>query len=193
MPAKIILWDVMDTLVHDPFRDTMPQFFGLTLQELLRDKHPTAWARFERNELSEAEFLANFWKDGRSYDTAGFTAAVRAAYRLIDGIEPLLARLSDRHPMHALSNYPVWYRWIEERLQLSRYLQWSFVSCHTALRKPDPAAYQHAASTLNAAPSECVFVDDRPNNCEAARGVGMHAVHFDGDVGKLHRQLQAVL
>jgi len=51
---RVILWDVMDTLVRDPFRDVMPRFFGLSLEEMLRQKHPDAWSRFERGELSEA-------------------------------------------------------------------------------------------------------------------------------------------
>jgi len=39
-------------------------------------------------------------------------------------------------PLHALSNYPRWYQLIEDRLELSRYLRWSFVSCLIGMRKP---------------------------------------------------------
>ena len=46
-----MLMGLMDTLVVDPFRKVMPEFFGLTLQELIAAKHPTAWVRFERAEL----------------------------------------------------------------------------------------------------------------------------------------------
>jgi len=31
--------------------------------------------------------------------------------------------------VHALSNYPCWYHIIEEKLQLSRFLSWTFISC----------------------------------------------------------------
>jgi HAD superfamily hydrolase (TIGR01509 family) len=191
MQPTIILWDVMDTLVHDPFRDTMPAFFGLSLAELLRVKHPSAWGRFEKNELAEAAFLESFFSDGRRYDIEGFKAAIRAAYRFIDGIEPLLARLSERGiEMHALSNYPEWYVWIEERLGLSRYVRWSFVSCQTAVRKPDPAAYRGALAALERAPAECLFIDDRASNCEAARALGLPALHFKGDVRALESELE---
>jgi FMN hydrolase / 5-amino-6-(5-phospho-D-ribitylamino)uracil phosphatase len=74
-----VLWDVMDTLVVDPFQRTMPEFFGLTLKELMAIKHPTAWVRFERAELDEQSFLESFFQDGRSYDQEGFKACVRAA------------------------------------------------------------------------------------------------------------------
>jgi FMN hydrolase / 5-amino-6-(5-phospho-D-ribitylamino)uracil phosphatase len=182
----------MDTLVVDPFRHVMPSFFGMTLAELLEHKHPTAWACFERNELSEAEFLEVFFKDGRRYDQAGFKAVVRQSYEWIDGIEALLAALQQRGVrMHALSNYPEWYRWIEERLGLSRYLSWSFVSCHTGVRKPDRVAYEHAARELAVPPEELLFVDDREANCVGARDVGMRALRFHGDVAELRRALEA--
>lgn len=193
MPAEMatILWDVMDTLVVDPFRRVMPSFFGMTLEQLLEHKHPTAWVRFERNELSEAEFLSSFFKDGRRYDVDGFKAVVRDSYQWIEGIEPLLAQLHARGVrMHTLSNYPEWYRWIEDRLQLSRYLSWTFVSCHTGVRKPEPEAYRQAIRALGVAPEQLVFVDDREPNCAAARGVGMRAIQFRGDVAALRRSLE---
>lgn len=182
----------MDTLVVDPFRHVMPAFFGMTLEQMLAEKHPTAWGRFERSERSETEFLASFFKDGREYDREGFRARVRASYRWIEGVEDLLARLRQRGAdMHALSNYPEWYAWIEESLGLSRYLSWTFVSCRTRLRKPDPAAYELAARQLGREPEQVLFIDDRRQNCDAARAIGMTAIHFQGDVAELERDLVA--
>jgi len=107
-------------------------------------------------------------------------------------MEQLLRVLRDTDVrMHTLSNYPEWYLWIEEKLGLSRYVSWSFVSCRTALRKPDPAAYRHAAQTLVCEPSECIFIDDRMTNCDAARALGMLAIHFTGNVELLGRELEA--
>ena len=48
--------------------------------------------------------------------------------------------------MHTLSNYAPWYRQIEQRLGLSRYLPWTFVSCETGSRKPEPQALQVATA-----------------------------------------------
>jgi FMN hydrolase / 5-amino-6-(5-phospho-D-ribitylamino)uracil phosphatase len=188
--VKVVLWDVMDTLVVDPFRKAMPEFFGMSLSELIEQKHPTAWVQFERAELDERAFLATFFADGRSYDSEGFKACVRNAYAWMPGMEAVLRGLSERGiGMHTLSNYPSWYTWIDERLGLSRYLSWSFVSCHTRLRKPDRAAYLYALNRLECDPSDCVFVDDRAQNCAAAQAVGMRALHFTGDAGAIAREL----
>jgi hypothetical protein len=37
----VLLLDVMDTIVTDPFFEHMPRFFGMTFKELLAAKHPT--------------------------------------------------------------------------------------------------------------------------------------------------------
>lgn len=186
---RVLLLDVMDTLVHDPFFVEIPRFFGTSLRELVPQLRAGAWVEFELDALDEATFLSRFFADGRELDGEGLVAAVRAGYRLLPGIEPLLEELSARGvPMHALSNYPRWYRMIEERLALSRFVQWSFVSCHTGVRKPDPAAYLRAASSLGVEPAACTFVDDREGNCAAARDVGMDAVRFT-DAVALRRAL----
>jgi FMN hydrolase / 5-amino-6-(5-phospho-D-ribitylamino)uracil phosphatase len=51
-------------------------------------------------------------------------------YNYLPGMETLLQHLSAAgHEMHTVSNYPIWYRWIEEKLKLSHFLPWTFVSC----------------------------------------------------------------
>jgi len=177
----ILLWDVMGTLVHDPFFEEMPEFFQLSFEELLAVKHPSAWVEFERGERSEEDFLARFFADGREFDRKGFVRLVRSSYRWLPGLEELLEELHGAGcRMHAFSNYPVWYQLIEERLSLSRFLDWTFVSCLTGLRKPDSAAYAQALDALGVAGERCVFIDDRVGNCDAARDHGIHSLVFEG-------------
>jgi HAD superfamily hydrolase (TIGR01509 family) len=189
---KILLLDIMDTVVRDPFATEEPAFFGLTLKELQRQKDPTAWVEFELGEIDEAEYFRRFFADRRPVDGLGLKATFRRAYRWVEGMEELLQDLRARgFQIHALSNYPPWYRLIDEALNVNRYLQWSFVSCHTGVRKPTPRAYLGAAEALGVAPAECLFIDDRQLNCDAAEAVGMPAVRFT-DAGALRRALQDV-
>lgn len=186
----ILLWDVMDTIVRDPFATAMPEFLGMSFETLLRDKHPTAWIEFEIGALTQTQFAAKFFADGRGIDGAGLIDHMRTHYRYIDGVEALLSELNARGTdMHVLSNYPCWYRVIEEQLALSRFLPWTFVSCHTGLRKPDPECFAHAARALGVEPRDCVLIDDRRRNCEGAASIGMNALHFQGDVVALRQQL----
>lgn len=44
--------------------------------------------------------------------------------------------------------------------------------------KPDPIIYQMLVEKYFLNPEECVMIDDRPENCEGARSIGMKAVVF---------------
>ncbi len=175
----MLLFDVMGTLVYDPFYREVPRFFGMGFDEMMAAKHPTSWIRYELGEIDEATFLASFFADGRDYDRGGLVEAMRASYCWLDGMQELLAELHGAgHAIHALSNYSDWYRRIEGKLELSRYLEWSFVSCDMGLRKPDPEAFRVPARRLGLPPERCLFVDDREVNCVAARETGMPALLF---------------
>jgi FMN hydrolase / 5-amino-6-(5-phospho-D-ribitylamino)uracil phosphatase len=174
-----VFFDVMDTLVHNPFYQEIPAFFGMSLDELLRVKHPTSWVEFERGEIPEAEYLRRMFADERPYAAEAFLASVKGAYRWIDGMESLVAELRERGiEMHTLSNYPVWYRVIEEKLRLSRYLRWTFVSCLAGVQKPRPEAYTAAAGAVKRPPGACLLIDDSRENCAGAERAGMPAIWF---------------
>ena len=179
----------MGTLVYDPFYVEMPAFFGMTLDELIAAKTPGAWVEFELGRIDEHAFLDRFFRDGRPVDRPGFLRCVRDAYRLIDGVERILAELKLAGvEMHALSNYSCWYRMIEERTRLSRFLYWSFVSCDLGVRKPDPASFRLPVKRLGVEPDRVLFVDDREQNCAVAREVGLDAIRFEG-AAALRREL----
>jgi HAD superfamily hydrolase (TIGR01509 family) len=186
----IILFDVMETLVSEPFFTVMPRFFGVDdVNELKAQMHPSSWVEFEYGRITEVEYYQQFFRDGRPVDAERLRACLRDAYCWLEGMEQLARELHHRgYQMHALSNYSTWYEIIEDKLQVSRYVAWTFVSCETGVRKPDPDAYLVPARTLQVEPGDCLFIDDRPVNVEAARAVGMDAI-VKTDIHDLRRQL----
>lgn len=55
--------------------------------------------------------------------------------------------------------------------------------------KPNPNIFKHLCSECELLPSQTVFVDDRPENVEGARSIGMVGYCFDGDAEKLRKAL----
>ena len=51
-------------------------------------------------------------------------------------------------------------------------------SCEVKQIKPEPEIYKTVLGRYNLEPSETVFLDDRAENCEAARKLGIHAIQF---------------
>jgi epoxide hydrolase-like predicted phosphatase len=69
-------------------------------------------------------------------------------------------------------------RAIEEEWQIAGAFDELFISAEIGLVKPDPRLYRLALDRLGVAPGEAVFIDDFPENVQAARQAGLHAIHF---------------
>jgi 2-haloacid dehalogenase len=52
------------------------------------------------------------------------------------------------------------------------------ISAEIGIAKPDVRIYQAAMQNLHVLPPESIFLDDTLRNVEAARNIGMHAIHF---------------
>jgi putative hydrolase of the HAD superfamily len=57
-------------------------------------------------------------------------------------------------------------------------LERRFFSCRLEMVKPDPAIYREVLRELDAQPHDVTFIDDRPENVEAAQLVGLRAFVF---------------
>ena len=64
-------------------------------------------------------------------------------------------------------------------------------SCWLGLRKPARRFYDRALGISEARPKESVLIDDRPQNLEPARALGMHTIHFES-APQLARDLHAL-
>ena len=66
-------------------------------------------------------------------------------------------------------------------------------SSEVGMRKPDPRIYRLTCERLGVSPAASVFVDDNRDNVDAARAIGIEAVHFgDEPLGPL-TELDAIL
>lgn len=95
-------------------------------------------------------------------------------------VEILTALKTAGVPLYAITNFSS--EKFAECEQRFPFLADSFidvvVSAHERLVKPDPRIYHVLFSRNDLAPENTVFIDDSPANVEAARSVGMHAIHF---------------
>jgi putative hydrolase of the HAD superfamily len=62
-------------------------------------------------------------------------------------------------------------------------------SCEVRMIKPDEAIYRHCLQSLGVPASETLFVDDREENVEGARRVGLTAIRFES-AGQLRDELE---
>ncbi|MBO5526904.1 MAG: HAD-IA family hydrolase, partial [Erysipelotrichaceae bacterium] len=66
------------------------------------------------------------------------------------------------------------------------------VSAFEKLAKPDLRFYQRLLDRYDLKAEECLFVDDRKSNIEAAKSLGIDVYHFDGDAGRLRSYIERI-
>ena len=54
----------------------------MSLKELYGIKHPTAWVKFEKGDISEDVLVSKFFRDGRTFDSEGMKSMMVSSYPL---------------------------------------------------------------------------------------------------------------
>jgi epoxide hydrolase-like predicted phosphatase len=131
----------------------------VTVQELFRRIADASGM----NEAELEEFKDAFWSSERlDTELAEFLKSLRPQYKTA-----------------TLSN-----AWSEARgavnhkFHLNELVDAQFFSAEEGVAKPNPQFYRIALDYLQVQPDEAVFLDDVPQNVEAARQLGMHAIHY---------------
>ncbi len=103
--------------------------------------------------------------------------------RIIQSL-PSVVLLSNQMPLHA--EVAVSKGWFS-------YFSRLFLSFEIGHAKPSPESYKFVLKELGVKPEEVVFVDDKQENVDGARAVGMHAICFhdakqlSGELSKFYK------
>jgi len=142
--------------------------------------------RLERGEVTEEQFLIDLaWgleaELGHRPTLHRFREIYFDALHANEPMLDLMRELRDAgHRMAILTNNvrewePLW----RAKLPVDDIFELVVDSAWVGMRKPDPAIYELTVGRLDGVEiGECLFVDDNDVNVEAARDLGMAAVHF---------------
>jgi glucose-1-phosphatase len=94
---------------------------------------------------------------------------------VLPGVADVLKKMKPVTKLYALSNTNSLHLEHYQKMPGMEHFDAIFASHLLGYRKPEPEIYQAALSTLDLQPEEALFIDDMPENVEAARRLGMHA------------------
>lgn len=137
--------------------------------------------RLERGEITLQEFYAELGEVGPLSKVLFDPSSPHFAIpHLVPSVRmhEFLAEVRARLPVAVVSNVvEEWLPWWQQVLPPAELDVELVLSCEVGLRKPNPAIYHLAAARLGFPPEQVLFLDDFPAMVDAARRVGMHAVH----------------
>lgn len=165
---------------------------GVPLDALGRAMAATAEAQgahplfeLEKGRISEADFLSDLQPGleaelGRPVELHSLG---QAFFEQLEPNEEMLAfyrDLRDRGLRMALltNNVREWEPLWRSMLPVDDVFEVVVDSGFVGMRKPEPEIYELTLERIGLPAEACVFVDDQDLNCEAARQLGMAAVHF---------------
>ncbi len=192
---SLVVWDVGGVLLSNGWdraaRSAAAARFGLDAAELER-RHSLVEEEFETDRLSRDGYLdATVFYTPRSFSREEFWQFMRERSVAYASAIALAQALKDRgsYAMVALNNES---RELNDyRIRtfgLRKLFDGMFSSCYTGRRKPTPGAYRLALDVTQHAPEETLFLDDRPENVQAAARLGLHTLMVH-DQGRLREEL----
>lgn len=200
MKVKNIVFDIGEVLVDFAWREHMRSKLHFSEETIatLGEKWMGAplWQELDRGVLDEAEAIEmakraipecaeeiqRFWDNPEGLIICREQAA------------PWLHSLKERgYNVYLLSNYPRSLFEIHSReFVFIPYTDGRVVSCYERVMKPDPAIYKILLDRYSLKADECVFIDDRQENIDGARAVGMMGIHYE-NIEQAMRDLEELL
>jgi putative hydrolase of the HAD superfamily len=174
--------------VQDHTGISMEQF-GRGMQAVAEREGESPLYRLERGELSEAEFLEKLsWGLERELGQRPTLHRFRELYfEALHPNEPMLELMREvrdgGYRLAILTNNvrewePLW----RAKLPVDEIFELVVDSAWVGMRKPDPEIYRLTLERLGGvAPERSLFVDDNELNVDAARKLGIHAIHFSSN------------
>ena len=104
----------------------------------------------------------------------------------IDGMPELVRALREKgHRLYLVSNISKEFAANAHRMPIICDFDGLVMSGALGITKPTPEIFNYLLKTYDLNPAECIFIDDRADNVEGARAVGMAGYQFDGDAHRL--------
>jgi epoxide hydrolase-like predicted phosphatase len=185
-----IIFDLGGVLITDvplwEIAGELSERFSIPADELHSYLYPTPhWTRLTSGQITEDEYWDNFLRLARvDVDKTELKKRVRLELRPLEENARVLPLLKPRYKLAALSNHAKeWAEFMQKGFDFFGSFDQIIFSCDVGLRKPDPRIYELALTKLGSAPEECLFVDDKKRNTDAADALGMRTLTLDRAAG----------
>ncbi len=111
----------------------------------------------------------------------------------MEGMRELLTRLkAEGYKLYGLTNWCSKVYQTMEQFEIFNLLDGYIISSEEKVIKPEAEIYHRLFKRFNLKPEECIFTDDRVENIEGGRRVGMEGIVFI-DAGQYERELREMI
>ena len=152
---------------------------------ILKDAVYHNWQALDEGSISYEEYQKETFAQlpARLHDTARKCFATWYQHMIpIQPVWDMIHRLKEQQTgLYILSNAPIFFEEHADFFEITRLFDGAVYSGSIKKFKPNPDIYQHLFDTFSLDPSDCFFMDDKPENIKAAQKLGMNGMVFTGE------------
>ena len=170
---KAIVLDMYGVIVKQTGDDFVP-YVQQTFPNLSPEEIYTPWFKADIGELTSLEV----WKAiGFQGDLEKLEKEYLDSIELMDGFIDFIEKVKNKYKLAIISNDSSrWSKYLREKFDLNKYFDVISISGDLKIQKPDERIFLHTIEKLGLKPEDCIYIDDREGNLEAAKKVGMNPI-----------------
>ncbi len=183
--TKIIFFDLGHVLVHVHIERAVKGFAALSQKptaeiEQKWEQHRSLFEQFDRGLISREQFY-NSILDGKSYINAQkFHAIYASIFELNKDVAEIASRLSENYRLSIISNTDEIHfeKIMNDYRRVMNLFEKPVTSFEAHSLKPEKEIFYYALDKLGCHADEAIFIDDKPENVQAADEIGMRGIQF---------------
>lgn len=173
---KVIVLDMYGVIVKQTGDDFVP-YVQRTFPNLKPEEIYTPWFKADVGELTSLEVWESLGFKG---DIEKIEKDYLDTIEINDGFLDFISSVSKHYKMAIISNDSSrWSKYLREKFDINKYFDVISISGDLKIQKPDERIFQLTIEQLGYKAEDCLYIDDREGNLEAASKVGMNAVLFN--------------
>ncbi|MFH8080496.1 MAG: HAD family phosphatase [Candidatus Aenigmatarchaeota archaeon] len=134
---------------------------------------------FNLGKISESVFWKKIKKvTGYDFDETELKKEIISLNKPIEPVINIIKNLKKNYKLGLLTNNNAWLEEINKKYDFYKYFDVVINSCDVGISKPNKEIYIMMLERINAKPKECIFIDDKKKNVEAAIKLGINGIVY---------------
>ena len=170
---KAIVLDMYGVIVKQTGDDFVP-YVQQTFPNLSVEEICTPWFKADVGEMTSLEV----WKAiGFQGDLVKIEQEYLDTIELTDGFIDFIEKVMNKYKLAIISNDSSrWSKYLREKFDINKYFDVISISGDLKIQKPDERIFLLTIEKLGVDAKDCVYIDDRSGNLNAAKKVGMNPI-----------------
>ena len=170
---KAIVLDMYGVIVKQTGDDFVP-YVQQTFPNLSAEEIYTSWFKADIGELTSLEVWEAIGFQG---DLEKIEEEYLDTIELSEGFIDFIKKAKKKYKLAIISNDSSrWSKYLREKFDINKYFDVISISGDLKIQKPDERIFLYTIERLGVNAEDCIYVDDRSGNLNAAKKVGMKPI-----------------